>query len=175
MDTMTKEVALAVVANDKGRKELFPPTFKAQVNRVAKFHEVLQRLEVGHVSKFDEKSASALADIRIRDAVIRKMYDLHTENTEDSKEMLTRYRLTLEEWASKTSGTARLGILAIWAGSYWLEDNPEPVTAVLETEDFGDYSLWQLLDIAKRHNVPARVWGASLSNCSLDECLQGAV
>jgi hypothetical protein len=168
---MNKEIALAVIANDKGRKELALPTFTDQVKRVARFHEVLQHLEVGHVSKFDTKYASALADIRIRDAVIRKMYDLHVAG---ESETLTRYRLTLEDWASKTSGTARLAILAIWAGSYWLENNEAPVQAVLETEDFGEYSLLQLLDIAQRHNVPASVWGASLKAVSLDACLAGA-
>ena len=170
--TMTKEVALAVVASDNGRKELPLPRFADQTKRVARFHDVLQHLEVGHVSKFDTKSASALADIRIRDAVIRKMYDLHTAQ---DLETLTRYRLTLEDWASKTSGKARLAILAIWAGSHWLAENDAPVEAVLETEDFSDYSLWQLLDIAKRHNVPSFVWGNSLKAVSLDECLAGAV
>ena len=170
MDTMTKEVALAVIASDNGRKALPLPKFASQDKRIERFQEVLKGLEV--TGKFTPKNASALADIRIRDAVIRKMYDLHTDN---KAETLARYRLSLEDWASKTSGTARLGILAIWAGSYWLEDNKEPVQAVLETEDFGDYSLLRLLDIAQRHNVPARVWGASLSNCSLDACLQGAV
>ena len=172
MNTMTKEVALAVVASDKGRKELPLPRFANQVRRIARFHEVLNGLEVGHVSKFDTKSASALADIRIRDAVVRKLYDLYVA---EDKETLTRYRLTLEDWASKTSGDARLSILALWAGSHWFEGNQEPVNAVLETEDIGDYSLWKLLDIAKRHNVPSEVWGASIKAVSLDECLQGAV
>lgn len=168
---MNKEIALAVIANDKGRKELFAPTFKNQVNRIARFHDVLQYLEAGPAVKFDEKCASALADIRIRDAVIRKMYDLHTDN---DLQTLASYRLTLEEWASKTGGTARLAILAIWAGSYWLDNVQEPVQAVLEVEDFGEYSLLQLLDIAQRHNVPASVWGASLKAVSLDDCLAGA-
>lgn len=170
--TMTKEVALAVVANDKGRKELPLPRFADQTKRVARFHEVLQHLEVGHVSKFNTKSASALADIRIRDAVLRKLYDLHVA---EDKETLTRYRLTLEDWASKTSGKARLAILALWAGSHWLEDNQAPVQAVLETEDFSDYSLWQLLDIATRCNVPSFVWANSLENTPIDDCLAGAV
>lgn len=170
MSTMTKEVALAVVANDKGRTALPLPRFASQDKRIARFHEVLKGLEI--TDKFDKKSASALADIRIRDAVIRKMYDLHTT---EELETLARYRLTLEEWASKASGTARLAILAIWAGSYWLEDNKEPVSAVLENEDFGDYSLLQLLDIAQRHNVPSFVWGNSLKEVSLEGCLQGAV
>ena len=170
--TMTKEVALAVVASDNGRKELPLPRFADQVKRIARFHEVVKKLEIGHVSKFDQKSASALADIRIRDAVIRKMYDLHTA---EELETLARYRLTLENWASKVSGTTRLAILAIWAGSYWLTDNNAPLEAVLETEDFDEYSLLKLLDIAKRHNVPSHVWGTSLEAVSLDECLQGAV
>ena len=172
MDTMTKEVALAVVTSDNGRKQLALPRFADQVRRVARFHEVLNSLEVGHVSKFDEKSASAIADIRIRDAIVRKMYDLHVA---EDKETLTRYRLTLEDWASKTSGKARLSILALWAGSHWFEGNQEPIDAVLSTEDIGDYSLWQLLGIATRHNVPASVWGASIQAVSLEACLEGAV
>ena len=172
MSTMTKEVALAVVANDKGRKELARPVFADQVKRVARFHEVLNGLEVGHVSKFDTKSASALADIRIRDAVVRKLYDLYVA---EDKETLANYRLTLEHWASKTSGDARLSILALWAGSHWFEGNQEPINAVLETENLGDYALWHLLDIAKRHNVPSEIWGESIKAVSLSECLRGAV
>jgi hypothetical protein len=168
---MNKEIALAVIANDRGRKELSAPTFKNQVNRIARFHEVLQYLEAGPTAKFDKKYASALADIRIRDAVIRKMYDLHASK---DLQTLASYRLTLEEWASKTSGTARLSILAIWAGSYLLDDVREPMQAVLEAEDTSEYSLWQLLGIAQRQNVPASVWGASLKAVSLDDCLAGA-
>jgi hypothetical protein len=172
MDTMTKEVALAVIANDNGRKALPLPRITTPEKRLERFNGIIEHLEVGKFSKFDIKSASSLADIRIRDAVMRKMYDLHTA---EEVETLARYRETLADWASKASGTARLAMLAIWAGSYWLEDNKEPVSAVLETEDFGEYSLLQLLDIAQRHNVPAHVWGATLSNCSIDACLQGAV
>jgi hypothetical protein len=172
MDTMTKEVALAIVANDNGRKELPLPRITTPEKRLERFNGIIEHLEVGKVSKFDVKSASSLADIRIRDGVLRKMYELHV--AEDT-ETLTRYRETLADWASKANGTARLAILAIWAGSYWLEDNKEPVTAVLETEDFGEYSLWQLLDIAIRHNVPSHVWGASLADNPIDKCLQGAV
>ena len=172
MSEMTKVVALAILANDNGRKETAIPRFTDQVKRVARFSEVLASLDHNYTGKFDVKSASALADIRIRDAVLRTLYDLKQEG---NLERLTNYRLTLETWASKTSGTSRLAILALWAGSYWLEGNDAPLEAVLETEDFGDYSLWQLLDIAKRHNVPSFVWENSLKETPINKCLQGAV
>lgn len=117
-------------------------------------------------------SAPILTDVRTRDGFLRTFYDLvesgETEQVTDLLEGLLAF-------AQGSKGEVRGMALTCWAGCMWLLGNSDGVLAISELEEVGDISLWQLLDMAIRHNVPSSVWGSSLKAVSLDACLTGAV
>jgi hypothetical protein len=120
-------------------------------------------------------SAPILTDIRTRDAFLRTFYELvEAGETEQVKTLLKG----LLVFAQGSKGEVRGMALTCWAGCAWLLGNSNAIKAISIGEPLdvvGNISLWQLLDIAQRHNVPSSVWGSSLKNVSLEACLTGAV
>jgi hypothetical protein len=112
----------------------------------------------------------ALTDIRIRDALLRTMYDAFKNDTPQ----FNAYLDGLLYFAHRADGEARLSALACWSVGHWINGNEIPLEAVLIKEDWSNYSLLQLLDIAKRHNVPSIVMENSIAENKVEKCLQGA-
>jgi hypothetical protein len=117
------------------------------------------------------ESAPILTDVRVRDGLLRTIYGL----VEDG-EIVEAYLLIdgLLAFARGSKGDVRGMALTCWAGCLWLLGNSDGIAVISECEDVHEISLWQLLDIATRHNVPSSVWGSSLKAVSLEACLQGA-
>jgi hypothetical protein len=120
------------------------------------------------------ESAPILEDIRIRDGFLKTFAELvesgETERVSDLLEGLLIF-------AQNSKGDVRGMALICWAGCMWLLGNVDGITVISEGEPLEvvkDISLWQLLDIAIRHNVPSAIWSASLKAVSLEACLQGA-
>jgi hypothetical protein len=119
-------------------------------------------------------SAPILTDVRTRDGFLRSFHDLaQAGETEKVQKLLDGLLLM----AQGSKGDARGMALVCWAGCAWMLGNSDAIKVISEGEPLavvGTISLWQLLDIAIRHNVPASVWTSSMSAVSLDACLQGA-
>jgi hypothetical protein len=132
--------------------------------------ELLENLPMGIVD-----SAPILTDVRTRDGFLRTFYDLvEAGETETVKAHLKG----LLVFAQGSTGEVRGMCLTVWAGCAWLLGNSNALKAISSGEPLdvvGTISLWQLLDIAQRHNVPSSVWGSSLKAVSLEACLTGAV
>lgn len=129
--------------------------------------ELLENLPAGI-----SESAPILTDVRTRDGFLRTFYDLvEAGESEQVGELLNG----LLVFAQDSKGEVRGMALTCWAGCLWLLGNSDGITVISELgEVVGDISLWQLLDIATRNNVPSSVWGSSLRAVSLEACLQGA-
>lgn len=118
------------------------------------------------------ESAPILTDVRTRDAFLRTFYELFNDGkTEQVSDLLEG----LLEFAQGSKGEVRGMALTCWAGCLWLLGNSDGIAVVSELEEVSEISLWQLLDMAMRHNVPSSVWGSSLKAVSLEACLTGAV
>lgn len=118
------------------------------------------------------ESAPILTDVRTRDGFLRTFYDLvESGETEQVSELLEG----LLEFAQGSKGEVRGMALVCWAGCMWLLGNSDGIELIDEVEDVEGISLGQLLQIAKRNNVPSSVWGSSLKAVSLQACLEGAV
>lgn len=119
-------------------------------------------------------SAPILTDIRTRDGFLRSFHDLvQAGETEKVQKLLDGLLLM----AQGSKGDVRGMALVCWAGCAWMLGNSDPIKVISEGEPLevvGQISLWQLLDLAIRHNVPATVWTSSMSAVSLNACLQGA-
>lgn len=132
--------------------------------------ELLENLPLGIVD-----SAPILTDIRSRDGFLRSFYDLVQAGETEKVKALVKGLLV---FAQGSSGEVRGMCLTVWAGCAWMLGNSNAIKAISTGEPLdvvGTISLWQLLDIAQRHNVPSAVWESSLSAVSLDACLAGAV
>lgn len=128
--------------------------------------ELLENLPLGIAD-----SAPILTDVRTRDGFLRTFYDF-VESAEVEK--VEEHLNGLLSFAQGSKGEVRGMALVCWAGCLWLLGNSDGITAISEVDDVQDISLWQLLDIATRHNVPSSVWGSSLRAVSLKACLTGA-
>lgn len=117
-------------------------------------------------------SAPILTDVRTRDGLLRTIYGL----VEDGELIEASYLIDgLLAFGRGSKGEVRGMALTCWAGCLWLLGNSDGIAVISELEEVADISLWQLLDMAVRHNVPSVVWGNSLKAVSLEACLQGAV
>ena len=116
-------------------------------------------------------SAPILTDLRIRDGFLKTFHDLVKAGETAKVEGLLG---GLVDFARGSKGEVRGMSLVCLAGCLWLLGSVEGLTAISELEEVQDVSLWQLLDIAIRHDVPSSVWGSSLEAVSLQSCLQGA-
>lgn len=132
--------------------------------------QLLEDLKTGNT-----ESAPILADIRTRDGFLRSFYDLVQAGEKEQVKALVKGLLL---FAQGSTGEVRGMCLTVWAGCAWMLGNSNAIKAISSGEPLqvvGDISLWQLLDIAQRHNVPSAVWASSLKAVSLDACLAGAV
>jgi len=143
-------------------------------NPIERRRELLAEL-LENLPKGIRTSAPILTDIRTRDGFLRTFYDLvEAGETEQVKALLKG----LLVFAQGSKGEVRGMCLTVWAGCAWMLGNSDAFKAISTGEPLEvvkDISLWQLLDIAQRHNVPSSVWGASLKAVSLEACLAGAV
>ena len=111
---------------------------------------------------------SALADIRTRDGVLRRILE-----HEDLRPLVTTNLVRVFRAAP---GKYRPAIATVVAGTAWLDGNEELARYSIDValrEDDG-YSLARLLDTALVHGVPHRVWVESLTAVGYDKCLAGA-
>lgn len=119
-------------------------------------------------------SAPILTDIRTRDGFLRSFHDLvQAGETEKVQKLLDGLLLM----AQGSKGEVRGMALVCWAGCAWMLGYSTGIQVISERTPLTvvkEISLWQLLDIAIRHEVPASVWTSSMSAVSLDACLQGA-
>jgi hypothetical protein len=132
--------------------------------------ELLENLPLGIVD-----SAPILTDIRVRDGFLKTFAELVEAGETEKVKALFKGLLV---FAQGSTGEVRGMALVCWAGCAWLLGNSDALKAISTGELLdvvGTISLWQLLDIAQRHNVPSSVWGASLKAVSLEACLTGAV
>jgi hypothetical protein len=119
-------------------------------------------------------SAPILTDVRTRDGFLRSFYDLVQAGETEKVQKLLDGLLVM---AQGSKGEVRGMALVCWAGCAWMLGNLNPIKEISQGEPLdvvGQISLWQLLDIAVRHDVPATVWTSSMSAVSLDACLTGA-
>lgn len=118
-------------------------------------------------------SAPILTDIRTRDGFLRSFHDLvQAGETEKVQKLLDGLLLM----AQGSKGEVRGMALVCWAGCAWMLGNSNAIKVISERTPLTvvkEISLWQLLDIAIRHEVPASVWTSSMSAVSLDTCLMG--
>jgi hypothetical protein len=119
-------------------------------------------------------SAPILVDVRTRDAYLRTFHDFVIAKDSDKVQAHLDGLLAM---AQGSKGEVRGMALVCWAGCAWLLGNSDGIAVISElpiSEIVREISLWQLLDIAIRHNVPSSVWGNSLRAVSLEACLLGA-
>jgi hypothetical protein len=118
------------------------------------------------------ESAPILTDIRTRDGFLRTFYDfVVAEDCETVEGLLGG----LVDFARGSKGEVKGMTLTCLAGCLWLLGNSDGFLVVSEFEEVKEISLFQLLEVAQRHNVPSSVWGSSLQAVSLEACLTGAV
>jgi hypothetical protein len=132
--------------------------------------ELLENLPKGKI-----ESAPILTDIRTRDGFLRTFFNVVQAGEKEQARELVKGLLV---FAQGSTGEVRGMCLTVWAGCVWMLGNDNAIKAISKGEPLElvkTISLWQLLDIALRHNVPSAVWESSLSAVSLDSCLAGAV
>jgi hypothetical protein len=117
-------------------------------------------------------SAPILTDIRIRDGFLKTLAELVESGNE--YELVADLLEGLLIFAQNSKGDVRGMALVCWAGCMWMLGNSDGIKVISELEEVKDIWLWQLLNIAIRHNVPSEIWSASLKAVSLEACLQGA-
>jgi hypothetical protein len=111
---------------------------------------------------------SALADIRTRDGVLRRILE--------NKDLRPLVTTNLVRVFRAAPAKYRPAIATVVAGTAWLDGNEELARHSIDValrEDQG-YSLARLLDTALVHGVPHRVWVESLTAVGYDKCLAGA-
>jgi hypothetical protein len=110
----------------------------------------------------------ALADIHVRDALLRSAYDIPA--------LRSKIRIALHENLHRIPTDFVAPLATVLAGCAWLDGNGvlsnAAVARALEVDS--NYSLAQLLDRALTHGVPPHVWAESLAAVSMDKCLAGA-
>lgn len=111
---------------------------------------------------------SALVDIRVRDAVLRELY-------EDAAARLAA-RGNLIAVLQRAPQDAAASVACVLAGCAWLDGNGAVARMAVDRcrEVDPGYSLARLLDRALAHHIPPRVWADSLAAVSVAECLAGA-
>lgn len=119
------------------------------------------------------QSAPILTDVRTRDAYLRSLLDFVESGDLGTVELHISGLLNI---AQMCKGQTRGSALVCWAGVSWMLGNSNPILAISlgETiEVVRENTLWKLLDMAFRYDVPSRVWTSSLKAVSLEACLAG--
>lgn len=169
LETMKKQVAISGTV-DGSSFDWGLPAENPLERRRELVAQLLEGLQNGTI-----ENAPILTDIRSRDGFLRSFYDLVRAGETEKVKALVKGLLV---FAQGSTGEVRGMCLTVWAGCAWMLGNSNAIKSISIGEPLEvvkDISLWQLLDIAQRHDVPSAVWESSLAGVSLDACLAGAV
>ena len=114
------------------------------------------------------RCAVGLQNIRVRDGLLRQIYD--------HPEIRSSVRANLIDIVSLVPAAYIAACATVLAGCAWLDGNGALARIATDTalEADSTYSLARLLDTALSHGIPPRVWSESLAAVSYEDCLAGA-